>query len=130
MICKLQDFYEEHALQAFTRFDKDRDGFITALEFHDIMTTLKSHLLTHYVKQNLLPVRNSATVVTSNKICSQYVTLLHTLLVTQNLLPVRNSADSAAVITYQTEPAYITLLQMLRVTSNKTCYPFVTPLHL
>jgi solute carrier family 25 aspartate/glutamate transporter 12/13 len=52
----LHDFYEEHALQAFTRFDKDCEGFITALEFHDIMTTLKSHLLTKFVRQNLLSV--------------------------------------------------------------------------
>jgi len=52
----LHDFYEEHALQAFTRYDKDRSGFITALEFLDIMTHLKGHLMTNFVKTNLISI--------------------------------------------------------------------------
>ena len=52
----LQDYHEEHALQAFRKKDVERTGSITALDFYDIMTTLKSHLLTHFVKENLLTV--------------------------------------------------------------------------
>ena len=51
-----QDFHEEHALQAFRRLDRGNTGFITSLAFYDIMTLLKSHLLTDCVKENLLTV--------------------------------------------------------------------------
>lgn len=52
----LQDFYEEHALQAFRRLDKKTQGFITTLEFYDIMNLLKNHLLTDFVRENLVAV--------------------------------------------------------------------------
>ena len=48
--------HEEHALQAFRRRDKDQDGFISTLDFYEIMTLLKGHLLTNFVKENLLSV--------------------------------------------------------------------------
>lgn len=56
----LHDFYEEHALQAFVRFDKSNEGFISPLHFCDIMTSLKSHLLSDFVKENLLSVSGHA----------------------------------------------------------------------
>ncbi|XP_013413713.1 calcium-binding mitochondrial carrier protein Aralar1 [Lingula anatina] len=52
----LHDFHEEHALQAFRRFDVDHTGFITPLQFYDILTSLKSHLLTPAVKENVVAV--------------------------------------------------------------------------
>jgi len=48
-----------HAFQAFSRYDSNKDGHITALQFHDIMTSLKGHLLTNFVRENLVSVRSS-----------------------------------------------------------------------
>ena len=53
----LQDFHDVHAFQAFNRFDESKAGHITALQFHNIMISLKSHLLTDFVRQNLVSVR-------------------------------------------------------------------------
>ncbi|XP_013781722.1 calcium-binding mitochondrial carrier protein Aralar1-like [Limulus polyphemus] len=50
----LHDFHEEHAVQAFRRYDKKKIGTITPLDFNDIMISVKSHLLTESVKQNLV----------------------------------------------------------------------------
>lgn len=52
----LHDFHEEHALQAFKTFDKEGSGFITAMDFNDIMLSIKSHLLTVPVQNNLVAV--------------------------------------------------------------------------
>ncbi|XP_076323252.1 electrogenic aspartate/glutamate antiporter Aralar, mitochondrial-like [Tachypleus tridentatus] len=52
----LHDFHEEHAVQAFRRYDKKKIGAITPLDFNDIMISVKSHLLTENVKQNLVTV--------------------------------------------------------------------------
>ncbi|GAB1867956.1 Calcium-binding mitochondrial carrier protein Aralar1 isoform X3 [Camponotus japonicus] len=50
----LHDFHEEYAIEAFKKFDKDGAGFISALDFQDIMLSIKSHLLTKEVKDNLV----------------------------------------------------------------------------
>ncbi|MCL4123586.1 UNVERIFIED_CONTAM: hypothetical protein GTU68_003129 [Idotea baltica] len=50
----LHDFHEEHAVQAFKKFDKDGTGFISALDFNIIMLNVKQHLLTEPVKNNLV----------------------------------------------------------------------------
>ncbi|XP_076758281.1 calcium-binding mitochondrial carrier protein Aralar1 isoform X6 [Xylocopa sonorina] len=50
----LHDFHEEYATEAFKKFDKDGQGFISALDFQDIMLSIKSHLLTKDVKDNLV----------------------------------------------------------------------------
>ncbi|KAK8384570.1 hypothetical protein O3P69_014268 [Scylla paramamosain] len=50
----LHDFHEEHAVQAFKMFDKTGSGFITAMDFKDIMLNIKSHLLTNPVQTNLV----------------------------------------------------------------------------
>jgi solute carrier family 25 aspartate/glutamate transporter 12/13 len=55
----LHDFHEEHALQAFNRYDTNGEGYITPLHFNDIMTSLKSHLLTDFVRENLSSVTSS-----------------------------------------------------------------------
>lgn len=52
----LQDFHEEYATEAFKKFDKDGSGFITAMDFQDIMLSIKSHLLTKDVRDNLVAV--------------------------------------------------------------------------
>ncbi|XP_015606454.1 calcium-binding mitochondrial carrier protein Aralar1 isoform X2 [Cephus cinctus] len=52
----LHDFHEEYATEAFRKFDKDGEGFISAVDFQDIMLSIKSHLLTKEVKENLSAV--------------------------------------------------------------------------
>lgn len=43
-------------MEAFRKSDKDGSGFISALDFQDIMVSIKSHLLTKDVKANLVAV--------------------------------------------------------------------------
>ncbi|XP_072019919.1 electrogenic aspartate/glutamate antiporter SLC25A13, mitochondrial-like [Amphiura filiformis] len=57
----LFNLQEEHARQAFDKFDKNNLGVINALEFRKIMTTIKGHLLTDYVADNLVSVAGGAT---------------------------------------------------------------------
>ncbi|XP_074652163.1 electrogenic aspartate/glutamate antiporter SLC25A12, mitochondrial-like isoform X2 [Tubulanus polymorphus] len=52
----LHDFHEEHALQAFKKFDRNKSGYIAAMDFEKIMILCKSHLLTPFVKDNLVLV--------------------------------------------------------------------------
>lgn len=56
----LHDFHEEHAIQAFKQYDKKRSGVIAAMDFSDIMVSVKSHLLSEDVKKNLVAVAGSA----------------------------------------------------------------------
>lgn len=50
----LHDFHEECGTEAFRKCDRDGTGFISALDFQDIMINVKSHLLTKDVKDNLV----------------------------------------------------------------------------
>lgn len=52
----LHDFHEECALEAFKLKDTNRTGYITALDFQEIMLSVKKHLLTSEVKDNLVQV--------------------------------------------------------------------------
>ncbi|XP_055301852.1 calcium-binding mitochondrial carrier protein Aralar1 isoform X2 [Sitodiplosis mosellana] len=52
----LHDFHEEHAKEAFRSKDPNGTGYISPLDFLDIMVSVKSHLLTHDVKDNLVAV--------------------------------------------------------------------------
>ncbi|XP_058804524.1 calcium-binding mitochondrial carrier protein Aralar1 isoform X2 [Phymastichus coffea] len=54
----LHDFHEEYATEAFKKFDKDGTGFISAMDFQDIMLSIKNHLLTKDVKDNLVAALN------------------------------------------------------------------------
>jgi len=49
----LHDFHEEYASVAFKATDKEGTGFISSADFEDIMTSVKSHLLTPSIKANL-----------------------------------------------------------------------------
>jgi len=49
----LHDFHEEYASVAFKAKDKDGSGFISAADFEEIMTSVKSHLLTPAITANL-----------------------------------------------------------------------------
>lgn len=52
----LHDFHEEHAKEAFKSKDPNGTGYISPLDFLDIMISVKKHLLTHDVKDNLVAV--------------------------------------------------------------------------
>lgn len=46
----------EHARQAFALKDKSKSGLISGLDFSDIMVTIRSHMLTPFVEENLVSV--------------------------------------------------------------------------
>jgi len=50
----LHDFHEEYAIVAFKAKDVKGSGFISPNDFYDIMVSIKGHLLTEPVKQNLM----------------------------------------------------------------------------
>lgn len=52
----LKDFHEEYAKVAFKKHDPKGSGFISALDFNDILINIKCHLLTPDVKANLIAV--------------------------------------------------------------------------
>lgn len=52
----LQELQLEHARQAFAQKDKNKSGTITALDFSDIMATIRHHMLTPFVEENLVSV--------------------------------------------------------------------------
>ncbi|NXV41958.1 CMC1 protein, partial [Uria aalge] len=52
----LEELQSEHARQAFSLKDKNKSGMITGLDFNDIMVTLRSHMLTPFVEENLVSV--------------------------------------------------------------------------
>ncbi|KAH9514273.1 hypothetical protein Btru_028563 [Bulinus truncatus] len=52
----IHDFHEEHAWQAFRRRDKTNSGYISAKDFEEILLTLKSYLLSPFVKENIVSV--------------------------------------------------------------------------
>lgn len=57
----LHDFHEEHAIQAFKKMDKSKSGTISAVDFADIMSSVKSHLLSPSVRPNLVGAISSST---------------------------------------------------------------------
>ncbi|XP_031332203.1 calcium-binding mitochondrial carrier protein Aralar1 isoform X3 [Photinus pyralis] len=52
----LHDFHEEYAIEGFRRVDAAGSGFISVTDFHDIMLSIKSHLLTPQVQSHLVEV--------------------------------------------------------------------------
>ncbi|CAH0559012.1 unnamed protein product [Brassicogethes aeneus] len=50
----LHDFHEEYAIEGFRQADKDGSGFISVLDFQQIMISIKSHLLTKQVQSHLI----------------------------------------------------------------------------
>lgn len=52
----LHDFHEEHAMEAFRSKDPAGTGFISPLDFQDIIVKVKRHLLTPDVRDNLVAV--------------------------------------------------------------------------
>ncbi|XP_057708049.1 electrogenic aspartate/glutamate antiporter SLC25A12, mitochondrial-like isoform X2 [Corythoichthys intestinalis] len=57
----LQELQLEHARQAFAQKDKEKSGTITALDFSDIMATIRHHMLTPFVEENLVSAAGGST---------------------------------------------------------------------
>ncbi|CAL8389569.1 unnamed protein product [Gadus morhua 'NCC'] len=57
----LQELQLEHARQAFAQKDKKKSGSITALDFSDIMATIRHHMLTSFVEENLVSAAGGST---------------------------------------------------------------------
>uniref|UniRef100_A0A3B1J2A6 Solute carrier family 25 member 12 n=2 Tax=Astyanax mexicanus TaxID=7994 RepID=A0A3B1J2A6_ASTMX len=57
----LQELQLEHARQAFVQKDKKNSGMISALDFSDIMATIRHHVLTPFVEENLVSVVGGGT---------------------------------------------------------------------
>ncbi|XP_042351082.1 calcium-binding mitochondrial carrier protein Aralar1-like [Plectropomus leopardus] len=57
----LQELQLEHARQAFAQKDKNKTGTITALDFSDIMATIRHHMLTPFVEENLVSAAGGST---------------------------------------------------------------------
>ncbi|KAI6171645.1 Calcium-binding carrier protein Aralar1 [Aphelenchoides besseyi] len=74
----LHDFYEEQGLQAFKKFDKESDGSITAGDFCQIMSTVKNHLLTDFVRHNLMSIAGGST--SSHKVRFPFYQAINSLL--------------------------------------------------
>lgn len=80
----LHDFHEEYAIEAFKKFDTDGAGFISISDFQKIMLSIKSHLLTKEVKDNLvLPINNGQS---ARKISFPYFMAFNSLLNNMELI--------------------------------------------
>lgn len=63
----IHDFHEEHAVQAFRKFDKKNTGHILASNFKTILLQLKNHLLSPYLKENLADLIRETSIETHNQ---------------------------------------------------------------
>ncbi|XP_077472996.1 electrogenic aspartate/glutamate antiporter SLC25A12, mitochondrial-like [Stigmatopora argus] len=76
----LQELQLEHARQAFAQKDKGKSGTITALEFSDIMVTIRRHMLTPFVEENLVSAAGGSTChVVSFSYFNAFNTLLNNM---------------------------------------------------
>ncbi|KAM4626865.1 electrogenic aspartate/glutamate antiporter SLC25A12, mitochondrial [Discoglossus pictus] len=73
----LQELQLEHARQAFALKDKNKSGMITALDFSDIMVTIRSHMLTPFVEENLV---SAAGGTISHQVSFSYFNAFNSLL--------------------------------------------------
>uniref|UniRef100_A0A4W3IES2 Solute carrier family 25 member 12 n=1 Tax=Callorhinchus milii TaxID=7868 RepID=A0A4W3IES2_CALMI len=73
----LQELQLEHARQAFAQKDKNKSGTITALDFNDIMVTIRSHILTPFVEENLV---SAAGGTISHQVSFSYFNAFNSLL--------------------------------------------------
>ncbi|NXF49205.1 CMC1 protein, partial [Oceanites oceanicus] len=79
----LQELQSEHARQAFALKDKNKSGTITGLDFNDIMVTLRSHMLTPFVEENLVSVAGGTV---SHQVSFSYFNAFNALLNNMDLV--------------------------------------------
>ncbi|KAJ4928575.1 hypothetical protein JOQ06_016366, partial [Pogonophryne albipinna] len=73
----------EHARQAFIQRDQDHSGSISALDFRDIMITIRPHILTSFVEQCLVAVAGGTT---SHQVSFSYFNGFNSLLNNMELI--------------------------------------------
>ncbi|XP_059366250.1 electrogenic aspartate/glutamate antiporter SLC25A13, mitochondrial isoform X2 [Carassius carassius] len=73
----------EHARQAFMQRDKARTGTITALDFRDIMVTIRPHMLTPFVEECLVAAAGGST---SHQVSFSYFNGFNSLLSNMELI--------------------------------------------
>ncbi|XP_015724001.1 calcium-binding mitochondrial carrier protein Aralar1 isoform X1 [Coturnix japonica] len=79
----LQELQSEHARQAFALKDKNKSGMITGLDFSDVMVTLRSHMLTPIVEENLVSVAGGTV---SHQVSFSYFNAFNALLNNMDLV--------------------------------------------
>uniref|UniRef100_A0A671YPY9 Solute carrier family 25 member 12 n=1 Tax=Sparus aurata TaxID=8175 RepID=A0A671YPY9_SPAAU len=79
----LQELQLEHARQAFAQKDKNKSGTITALDFSDIMATIRHHMLTPFVEENLVSAAGGST---SHMVSFSYFNAFNALLNNMELI--------------------------------------------
>uniref|UniRef100_A0A8C9TQL9 Solute carrier family 25 member 12 n=1 Tax=Scleropages formosus TaxID=113540 RepID=A0A8C9TQL9_SCLFO len=79
----LQELQLEHARQAFAQKDKGRTGTISALDFSDIMVTIRHHMLTPFVEENLVSAVGGGT---SHTVSFSYFNAFNSLLNNMELI--------------------------------------------
>uniref|UniRef100_A0A8C1Y505 Solute carrier family 25 member 12 n=1 Tax=Cyprinus carpio TaxID=7962 RepID=A0A8C1Y505_CYPCA len=73
----LQELQLEHARQAFAQKDKVKSGAVSALDFSDIMSTIRHHMLTPFVEENLVSAAGGGT---SHMVSFSYFNAFNSLL--------------------------------------------------
>ncbi|NXG70807.1 CMC1 protein, partial [Baryphthengus martii] len=79
----IQELQSEHARQAFALKDKNKSGMITGLDFSDIIVTLRSHMLTSFVEENLVSVAGGTV---SHQVSFSYFNAFNALLNNMDLV--------------------------------------------
>uniref|UniRef100_A0A4W5RLH1 Solute carrier family 25 member 12 n=1 Tax=Hucho hucho TaxID=62062 RepID=A0A4W5RLH1_9TELE len=79
----LQELQLEHARQAFAQKDKNKSGAISAMDFSDIMATIRHHVLTPFVEENLVSAAGGST---SHMVSFSYFNAFNSLLNNMELI--------------------------------------------
>ncbi|XP_064800844.1 electrogenic aspartate/glutamate antiporter SLC25A12, mitochondrial-like isoform X1 [Oncorhynchus masou masou] len=79
----LQELQLEHARQAFAQKDKSKSGTISAMAFSDIMATIRHHMLTPFVEENLVSAAGGST---SHMVSFSYFNAFNALLNNMELI--------------------------------------------
>uniref|UniRef100_A0A674CUX9 Solute carrier family 25 member 12 n=1 Tax=Salmo trutta TaxID=8032 RepID=A0A674CUX9_SALTR len=79
----LQEMQLEHARQAFAQKDKNKSGTISAMDFSDIMATIRHHMLTPFVEENLVSAAGGST---SHMVSFSYFNAFNALLNNMELI--------------------------------------------
>ncbi|KAK9396266.1 calcium-binding mitochondrial carrier protein Aralar2 [Crotalus adamanteus] len=73
----------EHAKQAFVQRDNSQAGRVTAIDFRDIMVTIRPHMLTHFVEECLVAAAGGTT---SHQVSFSYFNGFNSLLNNMELI--------------------------------------------
>ncbi|CAH1775700.1 unnamed protein product [Owenia fusiformis] len=96
----LHDVHEEHALQAFHKFDPKSTGTISALDFREIMLMLKNHLLTPIVQENLVSVAGGERAhQVSYSYFTAFISLLNNMELIKNIYLVATNGNKQTEVT-------------------------------